>query len=344
MTFTETTKAIAPASSVTSKSMVNGQMNSDDPKPNIQQPCPICAETRGLAEHLIEVGLAADYLGNTSSYVSEHGTATIKTETIGDWLRLAAQLEKVEVDTWKFESPDAGLYCETVGDNIDAHAKHYTTHATALTRFMFVCNGLEEAYRFIDHLYGPLSVRKGVAKGQLKRASSLRTVALLDDLFDSKGVSAAPKDFKHHCGNFIELFARYKAEHNAAVHGLDLGAESRLTYALHLVRNLRNHVAHGTFPLGPPTDYGGYEDSEELVLMLKHACRVSALYIQIILRWFAQGFESCDYNSIRDAYAKEFDRFIANCTLEYVQDLHVKSEFALHKDLYDYERDEDDDD
>lgn len=99
MTFTETTKAIAPASSVTSKSMANGQMNSDDPKPNIQQPCPICAETRGLAEHLIEVGLAADYLGNTSSYVSEHGTATIKTETIGDWLRLAAQLEKVEVDT-----------------------------------------------------------------------------------------------------------------------------------------------------------------------------------------------------------------------------------------------------
>jgi hypothetical protein len=314
-----------------------GKMSADDPEPNAPQSCPICSGTRALAEHLIEVGLAGDYLGNTSSYLSEHGTATIRTETIGDWLRLAAQLEKVEVDTWKFESPDAGLYCGTVGDNIDAHAKHYTTHATALTRFMFVCNGLEEAYRFIDHLYGPLSVRKGIAKGQLKRTSSLRAVALLDDLFEREGATAAPQDFEHHCGNFIKLFDRYKAVHTAAVGGIESGAESRLTYALQLVRNLRNHVAHGTFPLGPPADYAGYEDSEELVLMLRHACRVSALYMQIILRWFSAGFQSYEYRAIRNGNGKEFDRFIEKCTLRYLQDLHMKGEFALHNDLYDYE-------
>ncbi len=319
-------------------------MSADDPKPNTPQPCPICSETRGLAEHLIEISSVADYLGNTSTYKSEHGFAKIKTGTIGDWLRLAAQLEKVVVDTWKFESPDAGLYCGTVGNNIDAHTKHYTNHATALTRFMFVCNGLEEAYRFIDHLYGPLYVRKGVAKAQLKRTSSLRAVALLDDLFEREGASAAPKHFEHHCGNFIGLFDRYKAEHNAAVGGIDLGAKSRLTYALQLVRNLRNHVAHGTFPLGPPADYGGYEDSEDLVLMLMHACRVSALYMQIILRWFSAGFESYEYHAIQGASGKEYDRFIEKCTLEYVQDLHMKGEFALHNDLYDYELDKDDED
>lgn len=321
-----------------------GKMSTDDPKPNTPQPCPICSETRGLAEHLIEAGLAADYLGNTSSFVSEHGTATIRTETIGDWLKLAAQLEKVEVDTWKFESSDAGYYCGTVGDYIDAHTKHYTAHATALTRFIFVCNGLEEAFRFIDHLYGPLSVRDGVAKGLLKRTSSLRAVALLDDLFEREGALAAPQDFEHHCGNFIGLFDRYKAEHNAAVGGIDSGAENRLTYALQLVRNLRNHVAHGTFPLGPPADYGGYEDSDELVLMLRHACRVSALYMQIILRWFSTGFESYEYRNIQGGNGREYDRFIEKCTLEYVQNLHMKSEFALHKDLYDYELAEDDDD
>jgi hypothetical protein len=298
------------------------------------QPCPICSETRGLAEHLIEVGLAADYLGNTSTYRSEHGVAKIKTETIGDWLRLAAQLQTVEVDTWKFESLDAGLYCGTVADNIDAHAAHYTIHATALTRFMFVCNGLEEAYRFIDHLYDPLSFRKG----QLKRTSSLRAVVLLDELFEREGTSAAPRDFEHHCGNFIGLFERYRVEHNASVSGIDPGAESRLTYALQLVRNLRNHVAHGTFPLGPPADYGGYEDSERLVLMLRHACRVSALYIQIILRWFSGGFESYDYDAILNAHGEEFDRFIEKCSLEYVKNLHTKTTFALHKDLYDIDR------
>ena len=319
-------------------------MGANGPNFKTPPPCPICLETRGLAEHLIEVGLAADYLGNTSTYDSEHGVAKIKTETIGDWLRLAAQLKTVEVDTWKFESSDAALYCGTVADNIDAHAKHYTAHATALTRFMFVCNGLEEAYRFIDHLYGPLSVRKGIAKGQLKRTSSLRAVALLDDLFEREGASAAPRDFEHHCGNFIQFFNRYEAEHTLSVGGIDAGAENRSTYALQLVRNLRNHVAHGTFPLGPPADYGGYEDSEELVLMLRHACRVSALYMQIILRWFSPGFESYDYCAILDANGKEFDRFIENCTLKYIHDLHVKSAFALHNDLYGYDGDELDED
>lgn len=298
--------------------------------------CPICSETRTLTEQLMEAGLAADYLGNTSPYMGEHGSATIRTETIGDWLKLAAQLETVEVNTWKFASPNEGL-CGTAGDNIDDHAKHYTTHATALTRFMFVCNGLEEAYRFIDHLYGPLSTRKGIAKGQLKRTSSQRAVALLDDLFEREGGLAAPQDFEHHCRNFIRLFEQYRAEHNAGVGGLDSGTENRLTYALQLVRNLRNHVAHGTFPLGPPADYGGHEDSAELALMLRHACRVSALYIQIILRWYTVGFESYDYHSIQNAHGKEFDRFIRKCTFEYVLNLHVKGDFAFHYDLFDYD-------
>lgn len=311
-------------------------MSAYDPKPNTPQPCPICSATRGLAEHLTEVALAASYLGNKSAYESEHSTVTIRTETIGDWLRLAAQLQTVEVDAWKLDpSMHAAFYCEPVAGSLNDHSKHYTTHATALTRFMFVCNGLEEAYRFIDQLYGPLAAHKSIAKSKFKRTSSLRAVALLDDLFERAGASAVPQDFEHHCENFIGLFNRYKAEHNAAVGGIDAGAEKRLTYALQLVRNLRNHVAHGAFPLGPPADYGGYEDSEELVLMLSHACRVSALYIQIILRWFSPGFESYDYNSMRDAYGEEFDEFIKNCTFEYVQNLHLKGSFALHHGLYD---------
>jgi len=327
-------RATVLALSATSKSTADRRMSADDPKPTTPQPCTICSKTRGLAEHLIEVSLAANYLGNTSTYESEHGSAKIKTETIGDRLSLAAQLEKVEVNTWKFESSDAGFYCGTAADNINAHTEHYTTHATALTRFMFVCNGLEEAYRFIDHLYGPLSVRNAIAKGQLKRTSSLRAVGLLDDLLEREGAPALPRDLEHHCGNFIRLFNRYKLEHNVSVSGIDAGAEDRSTYALQLVRNLRNHVAHGTFPLGPPTDYGGYEDSEELLLMLRHACRVSALYIQIILRWFSPGFESHDYRAIQNGIGKDFDWFIANCTLAYIRDLHVKSSFSLHDDLF----------
>ncbi|ETV01961.1 TPA: hypothetical protein NJJ53_005034 [Pseudomonas aeruginosa] len=309
-------------------------MSADAPNPNAPQPCPICSETRALSEHLIELALAANYLGNKSTYTGDHGTATIRTETIGDWFQLAAQLESVKINTWKFESPYAALHCETWADNIDDHSKHYTKHATALTRFIFVCNALEEAYRFIDHLYSPMAATKGIAKRQLKNSSSLRAVTLVDELFEKIGTAALPLHFEHHCGNFIALFNRYKTEHSATVGGINAGAEKLPTYALQLVRNLRNHVAHGTFPLGPPEDYGGYEDSEELVLMLRHACRVAALYIQIILRWFSPGFESWDYHSIQDAQSKEFDRFLEKCTLEYVLDLHLKSDFALHQDPY----------
>ncbi|QDQ86437.1 hypothetical protein FMZ60_01685 [Alcaligenaceae bacterium SJ-26] len=228
--------------------------------------------------------------------------------------------------------------------NIDAHGKHYTKHATALTRFVFVCNGLEEAYRFVDHLYGPLSAQKSISKKNLKRTSSMRAVTLLDDLFERKGVSAAPRDFEHHCRNFIGFFNLYKIEHNATIGGIDVGAEKQPTYALQLLRNLRNHVAHGTFPLGPPADYGGPEDSKELVLMLRHACRVAALYTQIILRWFSHGFQSYDYSSIRDAHGKEFDLFIKKCTLDYILNLHLKGDFALHRSLYSYCEDDDSDD
>lgn len=316
-------------------------MSVDEPKSNPPNACPICSKTRRVSEHLIEASLAATYLANTSIFESEHGTATIRTQTIGDWFRLAAQLEKVEVNTWKFESSDAGFYCGTVADNIDAHSEHYTNHATALTRFVFVCNGLEEAYRFIDHLYAPLAAAKGVAKKDLRRTSSMRAVALLDDLFEQKGLACAPRDFEHHCGNFIGLFNRYKAEHKASVGGVEAGAEKLPTFALQLVRNLRNHVAHGTFPLGPPADYGGYEDSEELILMLRHACRVAALYTQIFFRWFGHGFQSHDYHSMRD-YGKEFERFRERCTLEYVLNLHLQSDFALHQDHYVIDDDNDD--
>ena len=71
--------------------------------------------------------------------------------------------------------------------------------------------------------------------------------------------------------------------------------------------------------------------------MLRHAWRVAALYTQIILRWFSPGFESYDYNAMRDAYGEEFDRFIEKCTLEYVLDLHLNGDFALHEGLYDYD-------
>lgn len=302
--------------------------------PSPESSCSICSNVRGLSEHLIELGRATELLGNRSLYTSEHGSVSIRTETIGEWLQLASRLEKVEVDAWKYGDQGA-FYCEPIADNLDDHSRHYTDHATALTRFMFVCNGLEETYRFIDHLYTPLADKNRLATGGRKRTSSLRAIALLDDLFDRLGQVAEPKNFDHLVGNFITLFRSYAINHKAAVSGMDVGAETRKTHALHLVRNLRNYVSHGTFPIGPPTDYGGYEDNDELVQLLKHGCRVAALYMQIVLHVFCDRFESYDYDMMLNANGPEFEDFIKRCTLDYVKDLHLKGDYALHHGLYD---------
>jgi hypothetical protein len=262
-------------------------VNPDEASDNL----PNFSKVRGLSEHLIELSDTALLLDNKGQFTNEHGSVLIRTETIGDWLRLAAQLDEVKVNAWKFEDGSAA-FCGTAADAIDSHSEHYTSQATNLTRFLFVCNGLEEAYRLIDGEYPSLVVRKSIKKSLQKRSSSLRAAQLIDDLLERESSLMEPKDFNHLTSNFISLFKSYIANHAAELSGMDAGAETRKSYALHLVRNLRNHAAHGMFPFGPPQDFGGFEDGEELQQLLRHACRISGLYIQIIFRGFSPGFES----------------------------------------------------
>ncbi len=297
--------------------------------------CPICSTTRGLAEQLTEVALAAQLLENVSIFKSEHDCVEINTKTIGDWFRLAAQLETVKIDAWKLDpAVEDAFFCESAADQFDAYSKHYTEYATALTRFIFVCNGLEEAYRFIDHLYPSLSTQALLGKKAAKKSPSLRAVKMLDDLFARHGESTYPRSFAHHCDNFIQIFHQYKDAHKAKLTGLEPGDEALPSYALQLIRNLRNHVAHGIFPLSSPAEYGGLEDGAKLILLLRHACRVACLYVQIILKWYSPGFMSEDYINMCNANGEEFDRFLKNCTLDYIFNLHQASDFALHKGLY----------
>lgn len=285
----------------------------------------------------MELSEAASLLGNRAQYTNEHGTVIVRTETIGDWLRLASQLEEVKVNAWKFSDADAG-FCGTAADAIDSHSEHYTSQATNLTRFLFVCNGLEEAYRLIDCEYPSFIARKPLGKSSQKRSSSLRAAQLIDDLLDRK-THLQPKNFDHLTSNFIDLFLRYVANHPAELSGMDPGVESKKSHALHLVRNLRNHTAHGLFPFGPPEDFGGFTDGEELQQLLRHACRISGLYIQIILRGFSPGFESHDYRALEGANGIEFERYLEGCTIEYIKDLHIQGEFAFHKGIYQFDTD-----
>ena len=207
---------------------------------------------------------------------------------IGDWLKLASQLEKVEVNTWKF-SDDSPFYCETVADKLNSDSSHFTAYSTALTKFIFVSNALEESYRFVDIL----ADAKNMPSLKKFKKASMRVAALVDSLPKQTFL----KHFDHLVGNYIPIFNRYKEKYQAELSGLDGITPLATSYGLHFVRNLRNHVAHGVFPLidNPEYFWGEEGEREHLIQLLLHSFRLSALFMQILIGKFNDGFKSDEH-------------------------------------------------
>jgi hypothetical protein len=118
--------------------------------------CPICGLFRELPLHLHELAIYCELLNDEKfvyrldkKEVRKCGTA--KTISIAKWLRLASQLESVKMNTFRYE--EAHIYCEPVANELSSNAEHDSSIATQITRFMFISNALEEAYRLTSHLY-----------------------------------------------------------------------------------------------------------------------------------------------------------------------------------------------
>ena len=298
--------------------VMNRDRTSSEGKPATS--CQICSRLRPLAEHLNEAAEFCLYLGNHAEYSDGESTRTVRTEVIGDWLRLAARLEKVEINAWATEGDSAALYCGTVADRVDSDSKHFSVYSTALTRFIFVANALEETYRFIAHHHDQIPVPAG---GRKPKTPAVKAAALLD-----AGPVALAEHHGHVVSNHAILFDRYLDEHRETDEALlcERGAPS---HGLHMLRILRNHVAHGVFPLIPNPEYEGDFDRVTLLHLLNHSCRVGALYVQAFLGAFNKGFKSHEYSAIEGAYGCEFERFLANCTPAYALSLHLTGPFRL---------------
>ena len=295
--------------------------------------CTNCAELRSLSLHLHELALVCEYLGNSTQYSDGESTRDVRSETIAEWLKLASQLEEVKVDAWKFEYDS--FYCGA--EHVSSDSAHYSLYATSLTQFIFVTSALEEVYRFVDGHYSSLADANGVPeKSRLRRSSSIRAAALVDAIPESSW----PKHLAHLSQNYRRIFERYRKEYKGELSGMQFADEAKPAYALHLIRNLRNHVAHGVFPLIPNPDYswGTGVDREDLLQLLGHSCRLSALYMQTLMQRFNTGFMSPDYRSCEDAFGPEFDHFLTHCNVGYIGILHLQGAFSLTK-AFDYECD-----
>ena len=260
-------------------------------------------------------------LDNTNEYKRNGSIRFIKTQNISDWLKLAAELESVNINSWRFADTESAASCEPIADEYDSDSKHYTDYSTAITRFIFVCNALEEIYRFVDLHYSPI---KNHRSKELKEPS-IRAAFLVENITKNE----LPIHFAHLIKKFTISFDFYKNKYKTHVSGVNGESSTKTSYGLHLVRNLRNYIAHGTFPLIDNPEYWGDASTKtKLINLLTQASRVACIYIQIFLFKYNHGFQSELYDySVRISDESEY--FIDNCKITLALTLHTRCDFTF---------------
>ncbi|EPE5851653.1 hypothetical protein [Vibrio vulnificus] len=283
--------------------------------------CPTCTQFRKLDAHLFELASFCESLGNSVSYCGDEGKVSVSTETIGQWLMLAAQLEEVKINTWKF-ADDSGLYCRPAADAYDSDMKHYSSYATVLTRFIFVSNALEEMYRFVVPSY----LNHDEIKNKKLRKASMQAAALVDLCTECE----LPLHFHHKIDSLIKSIEACSYINKKPLGGMKGVKKSDISYGLHLIRNIRNYIAHGVFPIAVNPEWDlDYEALEALYGVLLNACRAACFYIQILLNKYNQGMQSYDYDHAASAIGEEFDYFRDHCTPELSLKLHLLGQFSF---------------
>lgn len=242
---------------------------------------------------------------------------------------VASQVAEVVVDTSAFEVSQ--FYCEPVQDLQQSDSQHRGELATRLTRFVFFCNALEEAYRFCVGKYDTLRLDKNThaGKGRALRSASLKSAAVLRDLANAIEL---PSDFRHLVQN-LDGLARVYEQGLSVKLARAVNDPTDIAYGLDIVRALRNHVAHGTFPIVDNPEYSEAmtKDLRHAVFNLLHqAVRVGALYIQLLLAVDNDGLNSQLYGDLCDDPSTG-GYFARQCTRAYLLSLHREQEFGLNE-------------
>lgn len=219
-------------------------------------------------------------------------------------------------------------------DKVTSDSNHFSLYSTVLTRFIFVVSALEEVYRFVDGYYNSSADAEHIPEKSRPRSSSIKAAILIDTI----PRDSWPKHLVHLVQNYKSVFSRYMKDHRGDLSGMQFADEEMPSYALHLIRNLRNHVAHGVFPIIPNPDYSFGIDGErdKLLQLLNRSCRLSAVYIQMLMQTFNTGFMSEEYQSCVEASGRAFKHFVAHCNVGYIGVLHLKGNFSL-ADAFDYD-------
>tara|TARA_Y100000588_G_scaffold263967_1_gene278695 strand:- start:1315 stop:2220 length:906 start_codon:yes stop_codon:yes gene_type:complete len=252
------------------------------------------------------------------------------TENISKWLLLASQLENVELNPFRYE--EAHLWCEPVGDALDSEASHHSSIITPLTRFLFISNALEETYRFTSSFY-EFHYNKALSTGaslNRKRNYSAQAGWLLDEVFFK---TPTPKYYQHKVDAYLVQLRWYQ---NTFGHSFDIELEhnDKRSFGLSLVRNIRNHIAHGLFPIVDNPENGpewfNAKTKLRIITLLNFSSCIAIMNIQMILYATNSEFKSDSYHYLCNDpdWGEQIE---TRLKLEYVLNLHIKQEFGLNE-------------
>jgi hypothetical protein len=182
-----------------------------------------------------------------------------------DWLRFAASIASVDVDSFKH---DPGSYlCGAAFEYEDAQAELRKVFAERLTVFAFVWSGLEAAIDVVDPPGRPGE------RGKIRR-----TCRFLQDKFECHGLAQGLSDevvrFQALARDCVGMHAVERRVDSVS----DIGAEG---LGLYLVYELRNQFAHGAIAFPQP-------DSENQATsphrdLIECATRIVLMQLQMLL-------------------------------------------------------------
>lgn len=192
----------------------------------------------------------------------------------GDWLKIAAGVEKVEINTSRFD--ETVVWCGSAWEYESKRSTLLTQVATRLTTFNFIWGAFETVIKIINPPPVPSSIKKRAyaidnAIFYLKNEyDSSPRIPLYDDTL------AQLRLVLHSHSQYQSLDNEFKIDSFRSIPGL--GA--------HIVRIIRNDFAHGSATFPEPDDWGSTDilDSElRHFALIEISSRLILLTIQMML-------------------------------------------------------------
>ena len=270
-------------------------------------------------DQLIDIQIHCFRLGQLLSELDPYDFISVR-----DWLTIGSGVESVKVRTAKHD--ETTLYCRGAFEFEEKRSLLLSQLTTKLTIFNFVWGSFESVVKVFPLSNLPKHLKRG--RGSIVD----KTIWCLEQCYGSEPPLVFYKDHLCNLCKYLGYneFHKYYSEYLKGFKSQNLSILPGL--GLHIVRKIRNDLAHGSAVMPIPDGWGeqaeGLSHSEERHLYLIDTCtRILLLTIQMFLLIWTRG-----------------DKIIVSCLLDAREDdVESTVQLALHQihldiDLMDWDQ------